>query len=466
MTIYKPSEDELQARLGWFVQLRWVFLFVLTLLLFFAVRVFNLKLPLAPIILIASVVFIYNCVFYLLHKVFFAQYKPSAQYLRVEANLQIGLDLLALIFMVYFSGGIENPFLFFSVFHMILGSIFLTGRDIWYQALLSFLLVSALVILSWFGIIPHYRIEGITAKELWHNVPHFIAVMASFTIVILLTVYMTNSISRSLYRRGKDLFDLTRQLEKKSNELEEANEELMRQQSLLIQSEKLASLGNLSAGIAHELNSPLTGILNFSHFIKEGCQDQEQVQKDIDIVIRETERCKKIIKGLLDFARQSQPEKKCGDIVAVLNKTINLVAHHKDFRNISFVTNIPDDLPKILFDADQMQQVFMNLVVNAQQAMIGGGTLKIIAVYYKEQQILDLIFEDSGPGINQDELKKIFDPFYTTKDMGTGLGLSISLGIIENHGGKLIAESREERGAVFVVKLPVQSGNSDYGGTP
>ena len=465
MTIYKPSEDELQARLGWFVQLRWVFLFVLTLMLFFAVRVFNLKLPLVPIILIASAVFMYNCVFYLLHTVFFAQYKPSAQHLRVEANLQIGLDLLALIFMVYFSGGIENPFLFFSVFHMILGSIFLTGRDIWYQAFVSFLLVSTLVILSWFGIIPHYRIEGITAKELWHNIPHLVAVMVSFTIVILLTVYMTNSVSRSLHRRGKDLFDLTLQLEKKSEELEKVNEELVRQQSLLIQTEKLASLGNLSAGIAHELNSPLTGILNFSHFIKEGCQEQEQVQKDIDIVIRETERCKKIIKGLLDFARQSQPEKKCGDIIAALNKTVNLVAHHKDFRNISFVTKIPDDLPHIFFDADQMQQVFMNLVVNAQQAMTEGGTLTISVVHHEEQQTLDLIFEDSGPGIHEDEIKKIFDPFYTTKDMGTGLGLSISLGIIENHSGKLIAESREGQGAVFVVKLPIQSGDRDCGGT-
>ena len=456
MSIYEPSEDELQARLGWFVQLRWTFLLVLSLLILFAVKGFNLTLPLFPILLIASIVLVYNCVFFLLHKVFFSQHTPSPHHLRIEANLQIGLDLLALIFMVYFSGGIENPFLFFAVFHMILGSILLTGRDIWYQAIFCFMLASVLVGLSWFGIIPYYHIEGFTPTGVWYNIPFLIAIMASFAAIILLTIYMTNSISRSLHRRSKDLFDLTLQLDKKGKELEEVNEELVRQQNLLIQSEKLASLGNLSAGIAHELNSPLTGILNFSHFIKEGCPDQDQVQKDIDIVIRETDRCKKIIKGLLDFARQSQPEKKCDDIISLLNKTLNLVIHHKDFRNIKFIKNFPDDLPQIMFDTDQIQQVFMNLIVNAQQAMTEGGTLKIIAMHREEQHVLDIVFEDTGPGISQDNIQKIFDPFYTTKDMGTGLGLSISLGIIENHGGKLIVESDEGMGAVFVVRLPVQ----------
>ena len=458
MSVYEPSKDELQARLGWIVQLRWVFLLVLTLLIVFAGKVFNLKLPLFPIFLIACMVLAYNCFFYLLHEFFFSQHAPSPQNLRIEANLQIGLDLLALVFMVYLSGGIENPFLFFVVFHMILGSILLTGRDIWYQAIFCVMLASILVGLSWFGIIPHYHIEGFTPKGLWSNVPFLIAVMSSFMAIILLTVYMTNSISRSLHRRGKDLFDLTLQLEKKGEELKKANEELVRQQSLLIQSEKLASLGNLSAGIAHELNSPLTGILNFSHFIKEECLDRDQVQNDIGIVIRETERCKKIIKGLLDFARQSQPEKKCDDIISLLNKTLNLVIHHKDFRNIKFIKSFPDDLPKIMFDMDQIQQVFMNLIVNAQQAMTEGGRITISAIQREEehQHVLDIVFEDTGPGISEEGIQKIFDPFYTTKDMGTGLGLSISLGIIESHGGNLIVQSHEGMGAVFVVRLPVQ----------
>ncbi len=456
MFFYKPSEGELQARLGWFVQLRWVFLLVLTLLIFFAMKAFHIKVPLIPIIVIAVVVLLYNCGFYLLHRVFFSQHTPTPQELRIEANLQIGFDLLALVFLVYFSGGIENPFIYFAVFHMIMGSILLTGLDIWYQAIVSILLVCILIVLSWSGIISHYRMEGFAPRELWQSMPFLVAVITSFAATMLITVYMTNSISRSLHRRGKDLFDLTLQLEKKSIQLEEANQELIRQQNLLIQSEKLASLGNLSAGIAHELNSPLTGILNFAHFIKEGCPDQEQVQNDIDIVIRETERCKKIIKGLLDFARQSQPEKKCDDITSVLNKTVNLVVHHKDFRNIELIKHAPGYLPKILFDADQIQQVFMNLIVNAQQAMPDGGRLEISTTYHEEKRVLDIVFEDTGCGIGEGELQKIFDPFYTTKDMGTGLGLSISLGIIENHGGKLIVQSRKDAGAVFVVRLPVQ----------
>ena len=233
--------------------------------------------------------------------------------------------------------------------------------------------------------------------------------------------------------------------------------ELMRQQHLLIHREKLASLGRLSASIAHELNSPLTGVLSFSHFIKEGCPDQEQVQSDIDVVIRETERCKKIIKGLLDFARQSQPDKQLDDVIPVIEKALELVIYHKDFRNIEFVRSFAAGLPRLLFDKDQLQQVFMNLIVNAREAMAEGGRLYIGAACTEDGKALDITFIDSGPGISEEDIQKIFDPFFTTKDMGTGLGLSISLGIIESHGGKLIVNSVKGQGASFVVRLPVDA---------
>jgi len=455
MAKYKPTEDELLLRLEWFVHLRWLFLLVLGILVFCATHYFRLRLHLTPIILIACIVLIYNGVFLFLHRVVWAARKPSSRNIRIEANLQIGLDLLALAWMIHFSGGIENPFFFFFVFHMIVGSIFLVGRDSWYQAAIAICVPGTLTLLSWNGIIGYHHIPGFASLELWNNLPYLIAGTVSFVATILLTVYLTSSISRSLYKRSQELSLLTEQLERKNEELEEANNELRRQQSLLIQSEKLASLGKLSAGIAHELNTPLTGILSFSHFIKEATPDEKQLQNDIDIVIRETERCKKIIKGLLDFARQSRPEKKINSVVNVLNRTINLIAHHKDFNKIELVRNFPDNLPDVVFDEDQIQQVFMNLIVNAMEALPAGGRLDIRVLHNRAIGAVDIVFADNGPGISKENQEKIFDPFFTTKDMGNGLGLSISLGIIENHGGKLTVQCPEKGGTVFTVRLPI-----------
>ena len=148
MPIYEPAKDELLSRLKWFVQLRWVFLLVLALLLVCATQYFNLDFHLLPIGIIAVGVFAYNCIFYFLHERDGVSPEPSALYLRIEANLQIGLDLATLALLLYFSGSIENPFIFFFVFHMILGSILLSGRDVWYQAAIAVTFFSLLVVLS------------------------------------------------------------------------------------------------------------------------------------------------------------------------------------------------------------------------------------------------------------------------------------------------------------------------------
>ncbi len=457
--VFAPTQQELLSRLNWFVKLRWLFLLGLAGVLFFADKVFSIQLMFWPVVFIGAIVLIYNLGFFYLH--YWMRFKSGRQVtlrgLRIEANLQIGLDLLCLVFLIHFSGGIENPFVFFFVFHMILGSILLSGRDIWYQAAGAVGILFLSMILSYFGILKHYHMAGFASDQLWTNIPYIFAGGVSFGATIFTTVYMTNSISRSLRKREEELFITKNQLERKSQELELANQELIKKQNLLVQSEKLASLGKLSAGIAHELNSPLTGILSFSHFIKDNSAGQDQVQHDIEVVIRETERCKKIIKSLLDFARQSQPEKKEDNVISVLKKTISLVENHKDFRNIEIVKDFPDSLPVIMFDKDQIQQVFMNLIMNAMEAMTGKGSLRISAGLSADGHFIEISFRDTGAGISEENLRRIFDPFFTTKEKGTGLGLSISLGIIENHGGRLEVSSEAGKGATFIVKLPVAS---------
>lgn len=461
--VFPPTEAELLSRLTWFVKLRWLFLLGLAVVLFFAVKVFQVGVDLAPILVIGSIVIIYNICFYSIHRRMrrAAVKEVTSRDLRIEANLQIGLDLLCLVFLVHYSGGIENPFIFFLVFHMIMGSILLAGRDIWFHAIGAMSILLLLLVLSYFRVIPHYHLAGFGSDQLWANVPYLWAGAVSFLATIMVTVYMTNSIARSLRKREQELFVTKTQLEMKSEELELANRELLKRQNLLVQSEKLASLGKLSAGVAHELNSPLTGILHFSQFVKEACPDQDQVSSDINVVIRETHRCKKIIKGLLDFARQSQPEKNREDVVLVLNKTVSLIENHKDFRNIEIQKHFTVTLPPIMFDIDQIQQVFMNLIVNAQESMPSGGTLCIDAGISADQEYIEILFKDTGTGISEENLEKIFDPFFTTKEKGTGLGLSISMGIIENHGGKLEVTSSKGQGTAIVVKLPLASAEED-----
>ena len=154
----RPSEDELLARLKWFVKLRWLFLLGLAAVLFSAVKVFHLKMEIIPIIVVAGLVLLYNTAFYLYHRL--VRDKKGREFalkgLRVESNLQIGSDLLALVFLVHFTGGIENPFIFFFIFHMIMGSILLFGRDIWYQAIGASSALMILLVLSYFQIVPGY----------------------------------------------------------------------------------------------------------------------------------------------------------------------------------------------------------------------------------------------------------------------------------------------------------------------
>jgi signal transduction histidine kinase len=461
MKVFSLTEEELLSRLNWFVKLRWLFLLGLGGVLFFAIKVFKLEMELAPIVLIAVIVLVYNSGFFFLQKVVREKWSREATVrgLRIEANLQIGLDLLALVLLIHFSGGIENPFIFFFIFHVIMGSILLIGRDIWIQAGLALGILLLLLALSYFRIITHYRILGFGSDQLWTNVPYIWAGIVAFSATIFITVYMTNSISRSLRKRESELLFTKNQLEKKSRELEFLNQELISKQNLLIQSEKMASLGKLSAGVAHELNSPMTGILSFAHFIKDSCPNQQQLQHDIEVIIRETERCKKIVRSLLDFARQSKPEKKEDDVIQLLNRIISLIENHKDFKNIKIIREFDQKIPLIMFDKDQLQQVFMNLVINAQEAMPSGGTLYISAGVTQDGDYIEIKFLDTGTGIEKDNMGKIFDPYFTTKEMGSGIGLSISLGIIESHGGKLEVVSSPGDGSTFIVKLPVARSN-------
>ncbi|MBN1489600.1 MAG: cache domain-containing protein [Phycisphaerae bacterium] len=226
-------------------------------------------------------------------------------------------------------------------------------------------------------------------------------------------------------------------------------------------SEQLAAIGRLAAGIAHEINNPLTGVLTFAHLLREKENIDPQDRQDLDLIVNETTRVREIVRGLLDFARERPVEREWLNINEVVRQTMRLVRSQKQFQQIVVEERLADGLPWISADRNQIQQVLLNLSLNACEAMSGGGTLTVATSAGDRTVIITV--SDTGSGIKPEHLGQIYEPFFTTKPVGTGtgLGLSVSYGIVEHHGGHLEVESEDGRGATFRIILPA----TDDGGT-
>jgi len=225
----------------------------------------------------------------------------------------------------------------------------------------------------------------------------------------------------------------------------------------LVSSEKMASLGKLAAGIAHEINNPLGGILIYSSLMMEDLTETDPRRADLVRIVQEAGRCKEIVKSLLEFARQTEPKMEPTDINRAITDGLFFLVNQALFHNIHIVKKLDAFLPFVRGNASQLKQVFMNIVVNAAEAMRGGGTLTITTFCARDQKTVCVEFTDTGEGIPPENLTRIFDPFFTTKEVGkgTGLGLATSYGIIEDHGGKISVKSQAGEGTTFTIELPV-----------
>ena len=238
--------------------------------------------------------------------------------------------------------------------------------------------------------------------------------------------------------------------------VEERTREIKEMQSVLVRSEKLASLGELVAGIAHELNNPLTGIMIHASLISEDPRLDDGLEEDCQTVIHESRRCSKIVKELLDFARVSEPQKLMHAINKTIDRTTSLIEHNVDFQEIEIIKEYDHDLPETLMDASQIGQVLINMMINASQAMPQGGKLFIRTGVGASRDHIYVRIEDTGCGISEENIEKLFDPFFSTKGhKGTGLGLSVSYGIMQSHGGDIEVESRMGSGTAFTIILPI-----------
>lgn len=317
------------------------------------------------------------------------------------------------------------------------------------------------------------RLERVRVNEIIANSKRVL--FYSFWAILLSAMIVSHFVSQKILRSLRMIERLTKSISegnfhkiegiKSRDELgsvidaiNSMSEELSHREEQIIQSKKLASIGVLTAGVAHELTNPLNNISMIAQTY-EDLYDKLSREERVDFMSKvegETERMKEIIKNLLDFSRPKEPNLKKADINAVIQKTIKLMQNSLDVSNIETQSNLKDGLPGVIIDESQIQQVLVNLITNAVQAMSGGGTLFIGSRNGSSNGFVEVTIMDTGKGIPPEFLPHIFDPFFSTKgDGGTGLGLSVSYGIIKKHKGDIRAESKVGVGTTFTIELPV-----------
>jgi signal transduction histidine kinase len=257
---------------------------------------------------------------------------------------------------------------------------------------------------------------------------------------------LSGSLAKSPTEEGETIHFLIKDIEQRR---------LMQKQ--MAQADKLASIGELSSGIAHEINNPLGIILGYTQLLLRGEEPRSDRFNDLKTIEKHVISCKAIVEDLLNFARTSSPQKEYFDIHAVIDDVIGFVRRHSNLENIQIKTVFVPDLPPLLMDEKKIKQVLINLLMNAIHAVARKGTITISTGLNESANRITVEVSDTGHGIEKENLLRIFDPFFTTKPTGegTGLGLSVSYGIVKGHGGNITVKSELGQGAAFTLSLPV-----------
>lgn len=316
--------------------------------------------------------------------------------------------------------------------------------DIRKQAELTFLIISIISVLFSIGLsyllsrsisVPVHKLV-IASKELASgNLEAKVEKTSNDEIGLLADAY--NSMAYVLHERDEQLKEFTRKK--------------------FMESERLALIGQLAANVAHELNNPLQGIVTYSHLLLERNSIDDPTKQILQKIVVQANRSRDIIRGLLDFSRQRKPDKMLFNINNLLQESLSFLENQALMHNVQIITHLDNDLPSIVIDPSQVQRVFINMIVNAAEAMNGNGQLIMTTRRDQIKGCIEIVFSDNGMGISEENLEKIFDPFFTTKETGhgVGLGLAISYGIIKEHRGTISVESEVGKGTTFIIRLPV-----------
>jgi signal transduction histidine kinase len=448
-------QSETFDRLKWFIKLRWLAISGFAVFTFLCESVFKLHLFSWILANILIAMILCNLVFnWMTKKISIEGSKNSNPFLSLRgfANLQIGLDLIFLTILWHLFGGIENPLMFLFVFHMIIASILLSKRNSYAWAIFSSLVLIVVAYLEFSGKLNHNSpISQLTGVELWNNLYWNIFILGTFCFTLICVVYMTSSIAKQLRKKNKDIISLEKMV---------ADKKLQDAKKKLYVSEKMAALGKLAAGMAHEINNPLTTVLSYSECLADEIKDENQ-RDDVNLIIAETMRIRDLVKKVLNFARagdqaESSEIESRVDVNKEISDTVIMVQGQVEFMNIIFYFNFDKNLPQAKISKEHLKQIIINVMINASQAMHTKGKITIETEYDRVAQNVLMKVTDTGPGIQPEYVSRVFDPFFTTKKHGegTGLGLAVSYGLMKMYDGDITVESELGKGSTFTVIVP------------
>ena len=568
-----PLKTELIKRIRWLVNLRWIAITGVLLTVSIASWGLHIIDNPTPLYIIAALMTLYNFESQIYPKHLTEKPLVSIQW---HAGRHIILDLFSLTALLHFSGGVENPFIFYFIFHLVIASILLSKKVSYILATLNTILLSALILLEYYHILPHFHLQNFLPETLWRNPIYISSVLFVFTSTLFFSVYLATSIMDTARAREAETHELKDNLEEKVVELEEARgavlfernkltsiiecmqegvifvdnknhvslfnkagqqiqkeqfgldtesiqspaadgvflqiaEDLSKghaaieQQSLqikekffentyaavrdrndnylgtvlvcrdvtdrkrmeqqMIQSEKMAAIGELAAGVAHEINNPLDGLLNCILRIRRDPLNERQTKEYLGLMEEALRRIETTVGQLLNFSRQRDLALTSVSLNEVVSEVVGLIAYSAEEKGIQIENHFQKDLYLIRGDKHLLEQVVLNLALNAIGAMPDGGVLTFTTGEIEFDALLGkaaafIQVADTGIGIPKSVQDRIFDPFYTTKitEKGTGLGLSVSNRIVRQHEGVIEFDSEVEQGSVFTVKLPIRRG--------
>lgn len=428
------TEDELLQRLDWFINIRWLFIVFIVTAVLTAINVFKLILPVVPIALITLFIAGYNAGFkvYLKSKIIRLKQTDNA---RRFAILQSMLDIISLTALIHFSGGAENPFIFYFIFHTILTGMLLSKRESYFQAGATCLIVVGLFVLEYLNIVPHYSVKEFLSVHLYKNSTYIFAVSFVFVSTIFIATFFTVSVSEKM---------------------KEANLKLL---------EKDRRKDEYVKMVSHDLKSPLASIQSLLDVIigEFAGPVDEKIKEVLQRIRKKTEFLHHYTKDLLDLSR-IRAEKNLNlqrfKIKEVIDAAAEIALPKMEEKDIRFNVEIDELLPDIEADKEMITYVFLNLLANAFKYTASGG--KVWVKVSQENGSIVTEIRDTGIGIPRDDIPHIFEEFFRAANVanttrGTGLGLALAKYIVERHGGKISLESEVGKGTSFQFTIPMQA---------